>query len=116
MRRTGYVYDERYLHHDPGSWHPERPDRLKAIQKNLAESGLLELVEAIQPYAAPLAWVERLHDPAYIQRLKEACAKGRKTFEVPDCGISRETYDIALLAAGGVMAAVDAMMGGQVSH
>ena len=116
MRRTGYVYDERYLHHDPGSWHPERPDRLKAIQKNLAESGLLELVEAIQPYAAPLAWVERLHDPAYIQRLKEACAKGRKTFEVPDCGISRETYDIALLAAGGVMAAVDAMMGGQVEN
>ena len=116
MRRTGYVYDDRYLRHDPGSWHPERPDRLKAIQKNLAESGLLELVEAIQPYAAPLAWVERLHDPAYIQRLKEACAKGRKTFEVPDCGISRETYDIALLAAGGVMAAVDAVMGGQVEN
>ena len=76
----------------------------------------MELVVAIQPYAAPLAWVERLHDPAYIQRLKEACAKGRKTFEVPDCGISQQTYDIALLAAGGVMAAVDAMMGGQVEN
>ena len=31
MRRTGYVYALRYLLHDPGSWHPERPDRLKAI-------------------------------------------------------------------------------------
>lgn len=116
MRRTGYVYDDRYLLHDPGSWHPERPDRLKAIQKNLEEASLLELVVAIQPYEAPLAWVERLHDPAYIQQLKVACAKGRRIFGVPDCGISRETYDIALLAAGGVMAAVDAVMGGQVEN
>ena len=63
MRRTGYVYDDRYLRHDPGAWHPERPDRLKAIQKNLKATGLLELVVPIPPYAAPLKWVERLHDP-----------------------------------------------------
>ncbi|MCK9377305.1 MAG: histone deacetylase [Syntrophobacterales bacterium] len=116
MRRTGYVYDERYLRHDPGSWHPERPDRLKAIQKNLAESGLLELVTLIKPYEAPLAWVEKLHDPDYIQRFKRACAQGLQIFEVADCGICPESYDIALLAAGGVMAAVDAVMNGQVDN
>lgn len=116
MRRTGYVYDDRYLLHDPGTWHPERPDRLKAIQKNLKESNLLELVTLIQPYAAPLAWVERLHDPDYIRRFKEACDRGKQIFEVPDCGISKESYEIALLAAGGVMAAVDAVMGGHVDN
>ena len=57
MRRTGYVYDDRYLKHDPGSGHPERPDRLKAIQKNLQESGLLELLVLLPPYEAPLKWV-----------------------------------------------------------
>ncbi len=116
MRRTGYVYDDRYLKHDPGSWHPERPDRLKAIHKNLQESGLLELVVPIPPYAAPLKWVERLHDPDYIRRFQEACAQGKNIFEVADCGISKESYDIALLAAGGVMAAADAVMGGQVEN
>ena len=116
MRRTGYVYDERYLRHDPGSWHPERPDRLKAIQKNLAESGLLDLVVPVKPYEAPLPWVEKLHDPGYIQRFKQACAKGLQIFEVADCGICPESYDIALLAAGGVMAAVDAVMNGQVEN
>ena len=35
MRRTGYVFAQRYLLHDPGSWHPERPDRLKAIHNAL---------------------------------------------------------------------------------
>ena len=116
MRRTGYVYDERYLRHDPGTWHPERPDRLMAIQKNLQESGLTELLIAIQPYENTLEWVERLHDPDYVRRFKEACAKGRNIFEVPDCGICSESYDIALLAVGGVLAAADAVMEGKVDN
>lgn len=114
MRPTGYVYDERYLLHDPGSWHPERPDRLKAIQRSLKDSGVLELLTPIQPYPAPLSWVERLHDPDYIRRFKEACEQGRQVLDTQDCGICPESYDIALLAAGGVMAAVDAVMAGQV--
>jgi acetoin utilization deacetylase AcuC-like enzyme len=116
MRRTGYVYDDRYLKHDPGSWHPERPDRLKAIHRNLQESELLELLVAIPPYEAPLTWVERLHDPDYVRRFREACAQGKNIFEVPDCGICPESYDIARLAAGGVMAAVDAVMAGEVDN
>ena len=116
MRRTGYVYDERYLRHDPGSWHPERPDRVKAIHKNLKETGLTELMTRIPPYAAPLDRVERLHDPQYIRRFKEACAQGQNIFETPDCGICPESYDIALLAVGGVMAAADAIMKGELDN
>ncbi|MGD0828294.1 MAG: histone deacetylase [Desulfobaccales bacterium] len=116
MRRTGYVYDDRYLLHDPGSWHPERPDRLKAIQASLKDSGVLELLIQIKPYPAPLAWVERLHDPDYIRRFQEACQRGESVFEAQDCGISPESYEIALLAAGGVMAAADAIMGDQADN
>jgi len=60
--------------------------------------------------------VERLHDPAYIRRFREACARGASIFEVPDCGICPESYEIALLAAGGVMATVEAVMGGLVGN
>jgi len=116
MRRTGYVYDDRYLLHDPGSWHPERPDRLKAIQASLKDSGILELLIQLKPYPAPLAWVERLHDPDYIRRFQEACQRGQEIFEVQDCGISPESYEIALLAAGGVMAAADAIMGDKADN
>jgi acetoin utilization deacetylase AcuC-like enzyme len=116
MRRTGLVYDERYLLHDPGSWHPERPDRLKAIYQNFKDDNLLELVVPIQPYEAPLEWLEKLHDPDYIRRFKEACEKGKNIFETPDCGISPQSYDIARLSAGGVMAAVDAVMTGKVDN
>jgi acetoin utilization deacetylase AcuC-like enzyme len=116
MHRTGYVYDERYLLHDPGSWHPERPDRVKAIHKNLLQGDLLGLVVRLQPYEAPLEWLEKLHDPDYIRRFKEACDQGQSIFEVQDCGISSQSYEIARLAAGGVMAAVDAVMTGQVDN
>ena len=116
MRRTGYVYDDRYLLHDPGSWHPERPDRLKAIQASLKDSGILELLIQLKPYPAPLAWVERLHDPDYIRRFQDTCQGGQQIFEVQDCGISPESYEIALLAAGGVMAAADAIMGDKADN
>jgi acetoin utilization deacetylase AcuC-like enzyme len=116
MRRTGYVYDDRYLLHDPGSWHPERPDRLRAIQASLKDSGILELLIQLKPYPAPLDWVERLHDPDYIRRFQEACRRGQEIFEVQDCGISPESYEIALLSAGGVMAAADAIMGDKADN
>jgi acetoin utilization deacetylase AcuC-like enzyme len=116
MRRTGYVYDPRYLLHDPGAWHPERPDRLKAIHRALESGDLLELLVRLNPDYAPLPWVERLHDPDYIKRFQAACDKGGQIFMVQDCGICKESYQIALLAVGGVMAAVNAVMGGQLDN
>jgi acetoin utilization deacetylase AcuC-like enzyme len=116
MRRTGYVYDPRYLLHDPGAWHPERPDRLKAIHRALESGDLLELVVRLNPDPAPLAWVERLHDPDYIKRFQAACDKGGQIFMVQDCGICKESYQIALLAVGGVLLAVDAVMDGRVDN
>jgi len=116
MRRTGYVYAQRYQLHDPGSWHPERPDRLRAIHNALKEADLLELLVLLRPDYAPLEWVERLHDPEYIKRFKAACEKGGQIFMVQDCGICKESYQTALLAVGGVLLAVDAVMGGQVDN
>jgi acetoin utilization deacetylase AcuC-like enzyme len=116
MRRTGYVYDERYLLHNPGEWHPERPDRLKAIQNHLVETDLLDLLVRIEPYEDTRAWVEKVHDRDYVKKFREACEKGRQIFQTPDCGISKESYQIALLAVGGVLAAIDAVMAGRVDN
>ncbi len=113
---TGFVYDERYLRHRPGEYHPERPARLEAIVQRLEGTGLMQELVRVHPYEAPLPWIERLHDPEYVRRFRQACEKGFSIFMVPDCGICRESYDIALLAAGGVMAAVEAVMKGLVKN
>ena len=116
LRRTGYIFALRYALHDPGSEHPEHLARLKAIQNDLESSNVLELLVRLRPNYAPLEWVERLHDPGYIQRFKEACEQGQETFDEEDCGISRDSYETALLAAGGVMLAVDVVLRGQVDN
>jgi acetoin utilization deacetylase AcuC-like enzyme len=115
-QNTGLVYDDQYLRHCPGEWHPERPARLEAIMQRLQETGLLDELILIRPYPAPLPWIERLHDPDYIKRFQQACEKGYTIFGVPDCGISRESYDIALLAVGGVFAAIENVMNGTVHN
>ncbi len=113
---TGYVYDDGFLAHDPGPWNPERPSRLESIQRRLFKTRLWDELVRLEPYEAPLQWIERLHDPDYIRAFKEACARGERLFQSPDCGICKATYDTARLAAGGVMAALDAVMGGVVKN
>lgn len=113
---TGYVYDERYLKHEPGGYHPERPDRLRAIQQRVISSGLIDELVLIQPYEAPLDRITRLHDPDYLERFRLACEKKMRIFQSPDNGICADSYAIALLAVGGVLAACDAVMTGKAHN
>ncbi len=116
MPITGYLYTPQYLAHDTGPHHPERPDRLRAIQDRLQKSGVLSLLEPIMSAPVDPEMLERVHSRSYIERLKLACERGERAIDSPDCPICRQTYDIALLAAGGVLRAVDAVMMGQVHN
>lgn len=116
MALTGYVYNKRYLQHNPGPGHPEGPDRLRAVHRRVVFSGLIKQLSLIEPYEASLAWIEKLHDRDYIERFRTACQEGRKFLDEADNGICRESFDIARLAVGGVFAACDAMMRGEVRN
>ncbi len=116
MARTGYVYHERYLRHDPGSWHPERPDRLRVIHRRVVFSHLLEELVPLTPEPAPLEWLAKVHDPDYIQRFQRACQQQQTHLDTADCGICPESFAIARLAVGGVFAAADAVAAGQVAN
>jgi len=116
MKRTGLVYDERYLLHATGGYHPESPARLQAIYKRLEESGLLAQLTRIEVAKANQRWIEAVHTIRYIMRFDEACISGINEFEHPDNAICRDTYDIAFLAVGGVLKAIDAVMKGEVDN
>ena len=72
MRRTGLVYDDRFLLHDTGPGHPERPERLTAIRRGIEDAGLLPRPTLIEPVPARLKWVEAVHSPKYIYGFEEA--------------------------------------------
>src|SRR5690606_36467948 len=64
--------------------------------------------------AAERAWIERLHDRGYVERVFAACEHGERWIDSPDCDVCPLTGEVAQLAVGGVLAATDAVMAGTV--
>ena len=113
---TGLVYSPEFLNHRPGAGHPERPERLKAILAGLEKEGLLNRMTNIDFGAAPVSEIQRVHTAGYIARVAQACEQGAAYIDTPDSQICRESYDVARLAVGGVLAAADAIMAKSITN
>lgn len=116
MKKTGLVYDERFLLHNTGPGHPETSERLRAAYNRLEETGILSRLTLIQPVPAKPKWIEAVHSPRHIMRFEEACVLDMGEFDHPDNQMCTESYDIALLAVGGVLEAIDRVMEGKVDN
>lgn len=113
---TGLIYDARFLDHDTGPGHPERPDRLRAVERRLRADGLWERLMRLDFEAADEERLHRLHTPAYVRRVEAACGAGERYIDVVDSTICAESYGLAKLAVGGVLRAVAAVMDGEVDN
>ena len=109
---TGFIYHPNYLLHNASISHPERPDRLRAIVVELQDSGVWEQLHHIQPQPAERRWIELAHSAEHIANV-EAAAQSGSGYLDPDTHVGRESFDVALLAVGGGIAACDAVMLGQ---
>ena len=116
MRRTGFLYDERFLLHKTGPEHPECPERLPAIYRGIEAGGLLPFLIQIRASRARTEWIEAVHSPNLIQRFEEASLSGSELLDDPDNRLCRDTFETAMLAAGGVVAAVDMVMKGEIEN
>ena len=116
MKKTGFLYDERYLLHDTGPGHPESPDRLRAIYQGIKDADLLSKLTVIQGSRADLKWVETVHAKNYIERFAAACRSGNSTFDYPDNQICADTFETALLAVGGVLDAAGQVIMGKLDN
>jgi acetoin utilization deacetylase AcuC-like enzyme len=102
-------YDPLFVQHETGE-HPENKRRLLVATRVLRESGLD--LEWTSPQPAPVSAVERIHDPAYIDRVRQMAEDGGGWLDL-DTAVSPRSYDAALLAAGaGLLAAERAIAGG----
>ena len=103
------------LNHLPPMGHPERPDRLRAIERALES-------ERYQPLArdqAPLADLETValcHPMEYVEAIRDASPADGLVRLDPDTTMSPGTYEAALRAVGGAAFAVDEVMTGKVAN
>ena len=116
MTTAGLVLHPDYLAHQTGVSHPERPERLRAITDHLDETGLTAEMTAVAARRAESEWIEQVHSPVYIRHVEEYCRGGRAIIDSMDTGISARSYDVALQAAGGALAAADAIMDGRIEN
>lgn len=109
---VGYVYDPIYLKHDTGE-HVENARRLEAIISHLEQTGLKSQLTLVKPRPASVEELALVHQEQYISHIQEVARKGGGWLD-PDTVMSADSYDVARYAAGGVIRAVEAVMGGEV--
>jgi len=114
--QTGFVYHDLYMEHKTTPGHPESPRRLTAIIERLKASGLYARLKHLTPTPAPLNYIETIHAPGYVQRARTSCEQGEEYLDSPDVPISTKSYEAAVMATGGVLCAVDAVMQGEVRN
>jgi len=114
--KTAFVYHDVYLEHKTPAGHPESPKRLTAIVERLKADRLDGELASLTPQPAQEKWIQTVHTAGYIERARKACAEGDDYLDSGDVPISTRSYEAAVLAAGGVLTAVDAVMKGQVEN
>jgi len=113
MAATGIVIDPRYQEHDTGPGHPECPERIGVLLQSVNPSA-----PGCVPVAARPATGDELalvHDGAYVQQVAATEQQRWFAFDA-DTPTSPRSYEVGCLAAGGVLALIDAVMAGQVRN
>jgi acetoin utilization deacetylase AcuC-like enzyme len=113
VAHTGLVTHPRCLDHYPGPGHPERPERLAAVLSRLESSGLAAELTPLRATPAPPARLAAVHGRAYLQAVEQACEQGRARLDAGDTYVCDASFEAAVLAAGGVLAAVERVLDGR---
>jgi acetoin utilization deacetylase AcuC-like enzyme len=97
------------LDHRTPSGHPERPDRLRAIEQAL-EDERFQLLAREQAPRAPLDIIALAHPMEYVEAIRDASPAEGLIHIDADTSMSPGSFEAALRGAGGAMRAVDEVM------
>ena len=111
MAHTGVVIDPRYLQHDTGAGHPERPERIAVLLPAVEAAGYTRIAAR----AASGDDLALVHDGAYVEEVAATAHKPWFAFDA-DTPTSPRSFDTAALASGGFLALLDAVMSGQTQN
>ena len=130
QRRTGWVYHEAYMWHDTGrmrafdptykrwmqAWeHYENPDTKRRFNNLLEYSEFSEQLTPLKPRAANYEQITRFHTPEYVEFVRQL-SEGDGGDAGEGAPFSHGGYEIALLAAGGTITAVNAVLDREVDN
>lgn len=102
------------MEHDMGAFHVETPQRIEAIYR-MVEKEISFPYEEIKPRPATEEEIALIHTPSHINTIKETSGKERVRLD-PDTATSARSFEVALLAAGGLLRASELSMEGKIQN
>jgi acetoin utilization deacetylase AcuC-like enzyme len=106
---TLWLRHESSLGHDiPG--HPERPDRIRALEAAMARNGWFG-ASLLEAPAVSREVLEAVHSAAYVDSIEAVSANGGGFLDADTAAVA-DTWEAALRAAGGAVTLVDSLLGG----
>ncbi len=107
LARSAVVIDPEFLKHDPGRFHPESPDRIKALLDLTAglKGGNLK---TLPPRPAKREEIGYCHSDDYIEIVCATSQTNRYALD-GDTVTCADSFSIALLAVGGFLRLLDSM-------
>jgi acetoin utilization deacetylase AcuC-like enzyme len=103
------------LNHLTPPGHPERPDRLRAVERAL-ESERFQMLVRVEAPAADLETLALCHPMDYVTAVRDASPKEGLVRLDADTSMSPGSFEAALRAAGGAVYAVDEVMGKRAAN
>lgn len=114
--QTGLVFDHAFRRHDPGEGHPEHPARYLALSEAFKRADFLQTLARIPARVATQEDLHLAHTQHYLKVVQHDAARGARILSTGDTVIGESTLEVAQLAAGAGMAAVDAVCEGRVRN
>jgi acetoin utilization deacetylase AcuC-like enzyme len=111
---TIYVTDPVYLEHDQHS-HPENAERLRRILLLLEQEGMTERLRLLPPRPATLDELHAVHTPSLVNLIRRIAQNGGGYVD-SDTYLTSRSYDVAVLAAGGALRAVESVLSGEAAN
>jgi acetoin utilization deacetylase AcuC-like enzyme len=112
---TLFITHPACLEHVTPMGHPERPDRLRAIEHALEDERFQTLVR-VQAPAADVDTIALCHPPDYVTLIRDATPREGMVRLDADTTMSPGSYEAALRAVGGAVHAIDEVMTGKAAN
>lgn len=115
LNQAGIIKDGRYLEHITGDGHPESYKRLETIYDMLNDPDMIGHFNDIVPRLASEEEILLNHSPEYLKQV--AATEGKGFFALSaDTHVSENSYKAALLAAGGILKAIETVDAGKIKR
>lgn len=114
-KKVSFVYSDLFLQHKPPVGHPERPDRLRSIVGHLKSCGQWDSLDHRTPTTTTEARILSVHTQQHLETIERVCASGGGLLDEGDTHAVPESFEVAMLAAGSVMNAIDIVLGDQAA-